>query len=107
VKRLSNKQGSLTRIVSMNDRRANEVAVDVVRMENSAIRLERDRPSDLPLIQICLMENLPEHVREARPGVFVAHLPADVHKTIWFVEGGFVVGTYATATEASRAAGTL
>lgn len=76
-------------------RQRNSARVAQVKLKGSWTRLEADRPSDLPMIGVCLSKNRPDHVREVHPGIFAVDLPADVFKIVWFVDGGFVVGTYA------------
>lgn len=80
--------------IQARHRRLNTERVAHIKLTSKAMRFERDRPSDLPLIQVCLKSDPPEHVRQVHPGIFSVDLPADVFKAVWFVDGGFVVGTY-------------
>lgn len=81
--------------IDKKHRAHNTGRVEYARRKPRYIRLEADRPSDLPLIQTCLSKNRPDHIRQVHPGIFAVDLPADVFKIVWFVDGGFVVGTYA------------
>lgn len=76
-------------------RSKNSARVEFLKMKGHYTRLERDRPSDLVLIDICLRPIPPEHVRQVHTGIFAVDLPADVFKIVWMVTGGYYVGTYA------------
>lgn len=80
----------------------NSVTVSAVRAAGLTRRVETNRPSDLPLIHLLLgphaawptnSDGTPRY-RQVGEGVFVVDLPADVHKTVWITEDGYVVGTH-------------
>ena len=81
------------------DRNKATSRVEYLRKKGNYLRLEKDRPSDLPLVTLCLMSKPPAHIRQVHRGIFAVDLPADVFKTVWMVSDGFVVGTYATAAQ--------
>jgi len=90
----------ITTTIDGDTRRFNTEWFEGILSDTRAVRTEYNRPSDLPLIRICLQYGpLPSNFTEVAPGVYAVDTPADVYKTVWFVDGGFWVATYRNAQD--------